>query len=201
MSMEVTEDHRVAEAAINPLFLVRWSPRAFSDQPLTDDQLLILLEAARWSPSCFNIQPWRFLYALRGTPDWELFVSLLISANQTWARHAAALMFVVSDTQMPAAPGEQAAASYSHSFDAGAAWMALALQATKLGLQAHAMTGFHVGQAREALGVPDRFRIEAAIAVGVPGDPASLPEKLRSREKPSPRKPVSEFAYMGHWPE
>jgi nitroreductase len=201
MSVEVIEDYRVAEAPIDPHFLLRWSPRAFSDRALKVDQLQILLEAARWSPSSFNAQPWRFIYTLRESPDWETFVSLLMSFNQTWARHAAALMFVVSDTLMPAAPGEQAAPSYSHSFDAGAAWMALALQASKLGLQAHAMTGFHVDQARTTLGIPARFRIEAAIAIGAPGDPASLPEKLRAREKRSFRKSVTEFAYSGHWPK
>ena len=28
-------------------------------------------EAARWAPSAYNAQPWRFLFALRGTPDFD----------------------------------------------------------------------------------------------------------------------------------
>jgi hypothetical protein len=35
------------------------------------------------------------------------------------------------------------------------------------------------------------------VAVGHPGDPASLPEPLREREAPSGRKPLSEIICEG----
>lgn len=44
---------------IDPQFLERWSPRAFADTLVTEDQVLSILEAARWSPSASNLQPWR----------------------------------------------------------------------------------------------------------------------------------------------
>ena len=37
-----------------------------------------LFEAARWAPSSYNSQPWRFLYARRGTPAFDTFLDLLI---------------------------------------------------------------------------------------------------------------------------
>lgn len=38
----------------------RWSPRAFDPgRPVSDGDLLALLEAARQAPSCMNEQPWR----------------------------------------------------------------------------------------------------------------------------------------------
>jgi hypothetical protein len=52
--------NRVADSLINEVFLARWSPRAFDDTPITEEQLMGLLEAARWAPSGLNIQPWRF---------------------------------------------------------------------------------------------------------------------------------------------
>src|SRR5262249_49626444 len=58
---------RTADHPIDPLFLERWSPRAFTDAPICERDLLTLLEAARWAPSSFNSQPWRFLYARRHT--------------------------------------------------------------------------------------------------------------------------------------
>jgi hypothetical protein len=40
----------------------------------------------------------------------------------------------------------------------------------------------------------------AAIALGYPGDPQSLPEKLRQRElAPRERKPLTEFVFAGRW--
>ncbi len=48
----------------------RWSPRAFDpDKPVSHDDLLALLEAARWAPSCFNGQPWRFVVCDKATDE------------------------------------------------------------------------------------------------------------------------------------
>lgn len=59
---------RIADYAINEQFINRWSPRAFTAEPISEDILLSFLEAARWAPSAYNSQPWRFLYARRDTP-------------------------------------------------------------------------------------------------------------------------------------
>src|SRR4029079_10675808 len=87
---------RTADYPIEALFLERWSPRAFTDEPISERDLLTLLEAARWAPSSFNSQPWRFLYARRGTEPWAQFLGLLNEYNQSWAKNAAALLILVS---------------------------------------------------------------------------------------------------------
>lgn len=161
---------------------------------------MTLFEAARWAPSAFNSQPWRFLYARRGDGNWERFLSLLIPWNQGWAHSASALIYILSDTLPFTDKAGQPTGSHSHSFDAGAAWACLALQATRLGYQAHGMSGVRFELAREALGVPERFRIEAAAVVGRLGDPSMLDEKLRARELPSGRRAVEEFAFAGGFP-
>ncbi|HEX8064072.1 MAG TPA: nitroreductase family protein [Allosphingosinicella sp.] len=192
---------RKADHRVDPLFLERWSPRAFDGSEIPDEALLALFEAARWAPSAFNSQPWRFLYARRGDADWERFLDLLVPFNRSWAQSASVLIYFLSDT-LPftdKATGEPAG-SHTHSYDVGAAWVCLALQATRMGYQAHGMSGVDFDRAREVLGVPDRYRIEAAAVVGRIGDPASLPDKLRAREFPSGRKPVEEFAFRGGWP-
>ena len=66
--------------------------------------------------------------------------------------------------------------SYTHSLDAGAAWANLALQATRSGWAAHGMAGFDVSRTAAELGVPADYRVEAAIAIGRPGDKSLLPE-------------------------
>ncbi len=59
---------RQPDHAIDPLFTERWSPRAFTGEAVPESELLRMFEAARWAPSSYNSQPWRFVYALRGTP-------------------------------------------------------------------------------------------------------------------------------------
>jgi len=105
------------------------------------------------------------------------------------------LIFVVSEEAMVTDKGSNP--NHSHSFDAGAAWANLALQATALGYHAHGMTGVDFDAARTALKVPEGFRVEAAVAIGTQTTPEGLPEYLREREVPSTRKPVGEIAWSG----
>jgi nitroreductase len=192
---------RHADHPVDPLFLDRWSPRAFDESEMPEFDLLSLFEAARWAPSAFNSQPWRFLYARRGEADWERFLDLLIPFNRSWAHSASALIYILSDTLPFTDKAGEPATSHTHSYDAGAAWACLALQATRMGYQAHGMSGVDFDRVREALGVPERYRVEAAAVVGRVGDPKGLPEKLRAREAPSGRKAVEEFAFKGGWPD
>jgi hypothetical protein len=47
-------DYRKADFPIEPIFVRRWSPRAMSGEPITDQEMLTLFEAARWAPSTYN---------------------------------------------------------------------------------------------------------------------------------------------------
>ena len=58
---------------------------------------------------------------------------------------------------------------------------------------------FDFDKARAELAVPERFRIEAAIAIGRRGDKASLPEALQAREAPSGRHEIETFAHQGNF--
>lgn len=188
---------RTADHDVDPMFLARWSPRAFTGEPMPPELLMGLFEAARWAPSAFNGQPWRFVYAHKGSADWDRLFELLIPYNQAWVKHASVLIYVVSD-RFRRAEGREPMPVHSHSFDAGAAWASLALQATRMGWAAHGMAGFDLPRSYEVLGVPEAdYRVEAVIAVGRPADPASLEEPYRSREAPSSRNPVSSFAFEG----
>ncbi|MBT2187489.1 nitroreductase family protein [Sphingobium nicotianae] len=187
---------RTTDTALDPIFLERWSPRAFDGSPISQADLRTILDAARWAPSAFNYQPWRFLYSLNGDEHWEEFLSALIPFNQGWAKNASALLFIASDTRS-AGPDGVETPLHSHSFDTGAAWAQLALQSHKLGYHTHGMTGIDFDRARDVLGVPERFRIEAAIAIGRIAPPSVLPEGLRGGEVPSGRKPLEEIAFPG----
>src|SRR5687768_5737942 len=172
------EDHRTPDRPIEPLFIRRWSPRAMSGKPITEEQLLTLFEAARWAPSTYNEQEWRFLYARRETAQWPLFFDLLMEANQAWCKNAALLVLIVAH-KVFARNGKP---NPVHLFDVGSAWENLALQATAMGLVSHGMAGFDFDKARTALRVPDDYAVAAMFAIGHPGDPDHLPEEMRKIE-------------------
>lgn len=188
---------RQANPLVHQLFIDRWSPRSFDGSEIPQEDLDVILEAGGWAPSAFNYQPWKFLYARRGDANWERFLSLLIPFNASWAKDAGVLIFIVSDTQM--GQGDDAKPLHSHSFDAGAAWAQVALQATALGYHAHGMTGIEFDKARSELGIPDDYRLEAAVAIGRRDAPERLPEGLREREVPTDRKPLGEIAVAGNF--
>jgi nitroreductase len=185
--------HRHPSTHIEPLLYHRWSPRAMSGEPISDRELHRLFEAARWAPSSFNEQPWRFLYARREGPHWDLFVDLLDQFNQRWAKKAAVLMLIISRTRNH----QNGEVNRTHSFDTGASWQNLALQANSMGLVVHGMAGFDVERARQRLRVPEYYAIDAMAAVGRPGRIEDLPDGMRRREKPSGRKRVREIACEG----
>jgi hypothetical protein len=60
------------------------------------------------------------------------------------------------------------------------------------------MTGFDVEKSYAALCVPpEDYRIEAAVAIGKPGDKSTLPEFLQAREQPSGRNPIATLIHEG----
>jgi nitroreductase len=188
---------RIPEHSIDPLFHERWSPRAFTGEEISVDTLMGLFEAARWAPSANNVQPWRFVYARRGSPAFEKFLETLAPANRLWAGKASALVAVVS-RELMAVPGKlEPVPSASHSFDAGAAWAQLALQAHLWGWSTHAMGGFDRAKALEALAIPAAHQLEVFVAIGRRGDASTLPDWARAREVPNERRSLAELVREG----
>lgn len=178
---------------IHDCILNRWSPRAISEEMVSDEQMMSLFEAARWAPSSFNAQLWRFVYAKRGTPYFQKFFDLLVPFNQLWTKNASFLVLIISRKKFTY--NDQP--SRTHSFDAGAAWENLALEGSMQGLVVHAMEGFNYDKAREVCAIPDDYSIEAMIAIGKQGLITDLPEELREREFPSDREPLQTFLFEG----
>src|SRR5690349_21615845 len=145
------EDYRKPDYPIEPILYRRWSPRALSGEPISDAELFTILEAARWAPSTFNEQEWRFLYARRDTKQWPSFFELLTEGNQSWCSRAAVLVLIVARKTFT----RNGKPNPVHLFDVGSAWQNAALQATALGIVAHAMAGFDFARARTVLTVPD----------------------------------------------
>lgn len=187
------KEFRTTAHDIDPIYINRWSPRAFQDKEVPEDILLSLFEAARWAPSAANVQPWRFIFA-RTESDREKFLSFINEGNVIWCNKAPVLVAVVSKTKWK---DEEDDINPTHAFDTGTAWGFLALEAIRKGLHTHAMGGFNRKKAKEVLHIPDGYEVHAMIAIGYKGEKEILNEKLQEREKPSNRKSVEELISEG----
>lgn len=175
------------------LIVHRWSPRAFSGEKISQEELFQIFEAARWAPSSYNNQPWRFIYAHRQTPAWDKLFNLLVPFNQSWVKDAAVLVLIISHKLFD----KNNKPSRTHSFDTGAAWENMALQSESMNLITHGMEGFDYDRAQKELNIPDIYAVEAMIAIGRPGKKENLSKDLQEREIISDRKPIESFIFEG----
>lgn len=185
------------DVPLNDLVRSRWSPRAFADKPVAPEILPCLFEAARWAPSSSNEQPWAYLVATKDDPaNFAKMLSVLVDFNAGWAKSAAVVALSVA--HLKTLKGD--APNHLALHDVGSASAQLTFEAVSHGLLVHQMAGFDADKARQVFAIPQDWAPVAAMAIGYPGDPQSLPEKLREREvAPRVRKPLAEFVMSGGW--
>ena len=185
------------EVPVHEIVRQRWSPRAFSEKAVPPEVLRSLFEAARWAPSSSNLQPWAYIVGTKDDKEnFEKVLSTLVEFNQGWAKNAPVLAVSVAQVKnaKDGAPNRWAF------HDVGSASAQLTTEASSRGLYVHQMAGLDPEKARKVFQIPEGWEAVAAMAIGYPGDPATLPEKLRERElAPRTRKPLSEFVMTGGW--
>jgi peroxiredoxin/nitroreductase len=175
-----------ADDAINPLIRARRAKRALSGDPVPQETLQRLVEAAHLAPSCFNNQPWRFVVA---TGETLSRVKEALSSGNYWAQPAPAILAVASkrDLDCKLSDGRD-----YFLFGCGMAVGLLMIQATQMGLIAHPIAGYDPVAVKKALGIPAEYTLITLIVVGKPGDASALNEKHRETELgPRQRKPLS----------
>lgn len=189
--------HAPALEGVLPLFLGRWSPRAFADRDVSRADLKRIFEAARWAPSSGNAQPWRFIVGIKGSETHAKIASALAGFNKDWAPKAPVLILGTTN-----AVNSRGAANAYAMYDLGAAAVSITLEAEALGLVTHQMGGFDREAMRKELGIPESYVFGSVMALGYQDEPAALAnDDLISRETaPRTRKPLSEIAYSA-WDE
>jgi nitroreductase len=181
---------------IHAILASRWSPRAFSSQLLDNETIASMFDAARWSPSANTLQPWAFVYAVRGTQDFDVLCGCLKESNALWACNAAILVLAIERPSKPdGSPNAHAR------YDLGQAVAHMTFQASALGLHVHQMAGFDPARACASLGIPADLLAVTILAIGHLGEPSSLPATLQEKELATrSRNPVSAFVHTGRWP-
>jgi nitroreductase len=68
---------------IHDLIKNRWSPRTFSDQPVSQKELQVLFEAGRWAPSSSNLQPWNIVWGIKGSEAYDRIKNSIKNGQRT----------------------------------------------------------------------------------------------------------------------
>ena len=192
-----TQKQASPDHPIHELIAQRWSPYAFADRPVSDDDLRSLFEAARWAASSYNEQPWTYILATKREPDeFDRLLSCLVEGNQGWAADAPVLALGCTNLRFTRNGKPNAAAIH----DLGLASATLTLEATARGLVVHQMIGILPDKARELYLIPEGVQPVTGLAIGYAADPSTLSEKYRERDlAPRSRKPLNEFVFDGEW--
>lgn len=184
---------------VHDIIAKRWSCRAFdATKPVSREQIVSLLEAARWAPSCFGDEPWRFIVWDKNSDAaaWQKAFGCLGEWNQNWVKNAPVLLLSTANSlfRRDGSPNRWG------QYDTGAAAENLCLQAVASGLMAHQMGGFDVEKTRSTFNIPEEFALMAMIAVGYQGEPEVLDDDLKELELAArARTPLGVHFFEGDW--
>jgi len=174
----------------------RYSPRTFRDEKIKKSQLNQLFEAARWSASSNNLQPWRFIYAEKGSEAFDKIVNCLSDFNKKWAPEAPLLMLAIYKEKT-----DDGKENFHALHDLGLCLGNMSVQAQYLDIALHHMAGVDWKKAQKEFNVPDGYHISSAIAVGYyGGELDKLPKKLQESELADRQRiPQEDFAFKEVW--
>ncbi|MBB6680457.1 nitroreductase family protein [Aequorivita sp. 609] len=176
----------------------RWSPRVFSNKPITKQQVKILLEAGRWAPSASNIQPWRVIWGLKGTEMYDRIFNCLDEFNSSWAGNSQLLWINAYKKTM----NNRDVDNFHALHDLGLFMGNVIQQANSMEIAVHQMAGVDFKKAQQEFGFADDYHVTTAIAFGYfGGNPEDLPEDLRKQELKEKRERMSQdkFAFNGNF--
>ena len=153
----------------------RRSVREFTDEPVSDEKLRRVLEAARLAPSASNRQAWKFVVV----KDTNKRKALTQAANNQ-AFVGQAPIIIVAVALMPERIMTCGVPSYA--VDLAIAMEHIVLAAVDEGLGTCWVGAFSQENVRRILGIPDKYKVVTVMPMGYPAG------KTAAR----PRKPIEE---------
>lgn len=156
---------------------IRRSIRKYSPEPIPEEKLQTIFDAARLAPSAANRQPWRFVVV----QDSNRKKSLSEAANdQTFLKDAPVIVVAIGDPDVSARWYEK---------DTMTALEHIVLAATTLGYGSCWIGAFDEDAVKRLLKIPTKMKVVALLPIGVPA------EKPAAR----PRKALSEIFFKEEW--
>jgi nitroreductase len=150
----------------------RRAVRSFTDQPIDEKDLHLILEAGRRAPSSVNEQRWDFV-VVTGRDSLEQ-----LSKVWRYGRHVASSAATVA---LVTPHSENPHERESIAFDLGQAAMSMMVAAADLGIGSCHSSVQDQELARELLGYPEDRRCDYLIALGYPADRPLRPIRNHKR--------------------
>lgn len=151
----------------------RRSIRKYKPDPVPEEDIRYILEAARLAPSWANSQCWKFVVVTDQQTKEEL-----AKAGNNWIAHAPVIIVACADPSKPGTKGDQ----QYYMLDVGIAMEHLILAAADRGLGTCWIGAFDEDTVKKVLGVPEDIRVVASTPLGYPDESPD----------PRPRKPLEE---------
>lgn len=185
-SFETAQAIQLDEAAQNLLFREARTANAFTDEPVTDEQLQAIYELTKWAPTSMNTQPLRVV-VLRSEEAKARLVPLLAEGNQAKTAAAPAVALLAADVdfhdelpqQFPHFPGARDMFAGSEEMRTSTAELNAGLQIgyailgiRAAGLAAGPMTGFDADAISKEFFPDGRHRVLVAVNIGKPAENA-----------------------------
>ena len=167
--------------AINTVRVVR----KFSDEPIADEHLERILNAARRTGSSKNDQHWAFIVIRERDHLKQL------AAVGDYAGHLAGATIAIAIVT----PNATGAYNNSVMWDAGRAAQNMVLAAWDLGIGSVPATVYDHELAARLLGLPDDRRCDFLLSFGHPADAS----KLTAPKRAGGRLPLSDLVHEEHW--
>jgi nitroreductase len=150
--------------SLHPLLAGRWSPTRFDPaHEIAEDEIEVILEAARWAPSAGNSQPWAFTVARRGTAEHTRLVRHLAGSSAAWAPGAGLLVANLSHRFVEDTDWEFSEFSV---YDLGQAVAHMSIQAQALGLHMRQFRAFDRDGIANEFAVPEYWEVTTLSAIG-----------------------------------
>lgn len=164
----------------------RRSVRKYSGRPISKEDIVKCLEAARLAPSACNSQPWKFIVIdepeLRARVADRIF-SGAYSMNK-FAKEAPVLVAVVSEKmKFLAVLGSLVRDTRYCLVDIGIACEHFILQAQELGIGSCWIGWFDEKALKKEMGLPGDKKVDIVIALGYPAEDKIVPKARKSLEE------------------
>jgi len=159
----------------------RRSIRKQKTDPIDDESLGKILEAARWAPSWANTQTWRFI-VVRDDSIKDKLAETLRSGNPATDAVRYSPITIVICAEMNRAGCRDAVPvtdkeGYWYMFDTALAMQNLVLMAHSLGIGTVIVGAFDAKKAAEILEVPEGFCAVAMTPLGLPAEEGRTPNR------------------------
>ncbi len=165
----------------------RRSVRRFTEEPVSREILVRLMESARWAPSAGNRRIHKFV-VIEDLPT----VHLIRTFSPGMLSNPTALIVICTDKIKAAAEGVKLALDSTTWIDVGAAAQNIMLTALELGIGSCPTTSFSHSGVRSVLNLPDHLEPEYIVQLGHP-----LPETRVVRSGVSTKLTVDDITYWG----